>query len=94
MPCLKHRWKRANLRENKRSKAHVKLLDGLSWPVVIALAFLLGLAPFTPEPHLWEKLKLLTSGDLVRSIDWFDLIQHGAPWGLLLLKILRHFRAT
>ena len=25
----------------------------------------LGLAPFTPEPHVWEKLKMLAAGDLL-----------------------------
>jgi len=45
----------------------------------------LGLAPFTP-PHLWEKLQMLSRGELRRGIDIFDLILHGTPWVLLLLK--------
>jgi len=45
----------------------------------------LGLAPFQP-PHLWEKLRMLVAGDLVRPIDWFDLIMHITPWVLLGLK--------
>jgi len=47
----------------------------------------LGLAPFTPEPHLLEKLKMLIAGELVRPIDIFDLVLHGAPWVLLVLKL-------
>ena len=39
-------------------------------------------------PHLWEKLKMFSSGTLVRPIDWFDLIMHAAPWILLLIKIV------
>ena len=50
---------------------------------------LLGLAPFTPEPHLWEKLKMLADGTLVRPIDIFDLLLHATPWLLLGLKLTR-----
>lgn len=52
-------------------------------------ALLLGLAPFAPEPHLWEKLKMLADGTLSRPIDIFDLLLHGALPVLLLLKLLR-----
>ena len=45
----------------------------------------LGLAPFNP-PHVVEKLGMLWQGDLVRPIDWFDLVMHGAPWLVLVLK--------
>jgi hypothetical protein len=37
-------------------------------------------------PHVLEKLGMLTRGQLVRPIDWFDLFLHGAPWALLLAK--------
>jgi hypothetical protein len=47
----------------------------------------LGLAPFTP-PHIWEKLKMLAHGELVRPIDWFDLVLHGTPWVILILKVI------
>ena len=49
----------------------------------------LGLAPFVPEPHLWEKLKMLAAGTLSRPIDIFDLVYHAAPWLLLALKLAR-----
>lgn len=49
----------------------------------------LGLAPFVPEPHLLEKLRMLVAGELARPIDIFDLVMHGAPWVLLLLKLYR-----
>jgi hypothetical protein len=49
----------------------------------------LGLAPFVPEPHLIEKLRMLVSGELSRPIDMFDLVMHAAPWVLLLLKLYR-----
>ena len=60
-------------------------------PLLIALiaALTLGLAPFVPEPHLWEKLRMLAAGTLTRPIDIFDLILHGAPWLLLGVKLAR-----
>ncbi len=64
-------------------------LDQLSMPLVILACLLLGLAPFLPEPHIWEKLKMLASGDLLRPIDIFDLILHGAPFVVLILKLIR-----
>lgn len=64
-------------------------LDRIAWVIVVPLALLLGLAPFVPEPHLWEKLKLLAAGDLRRPVDVFDLLYHGAPVVLLTLKLLR-----
>jgi hypothetical protein len=51
------------------------------------LCLTLGLAPFTPEPHLWEKLKMLASGELTELLDIFDLLLHGAPWLLLIIKL-------
>lgn len=51
------------------------------------VAIMLALAPFQPEPHLWEKMKMLAAGQLVRPIDIFDLFLHGAPLLLLLLKL-------
>lgn len=49
----------------------------------------MGLAPLVPEPHLWQKLRMLAQGDLVRPLDIFDLILHGALPLLLVLKLLR-----
>lgn len=63
-------------------------LDRIPFAVLVPLAVALGLAPFTPEPHLWEKLKMLSAGTLVRPIDIFDLFLHGAPLLLLLLKLV------
>ena len=64
-------------------------LDRLPLWLLLVLALTLGLAPFVPEPHLWEKLKLLAAGQLVRPIDIFDLLLHGIPWLLLLAKLGR-----
>ena len=55
----------------------------------IMASLLLGLAPFVPEPHIWEKLKMLADGTLSKPIDIFDLLLHGTPWVLLIIKIMR-----
>ncbi len=65
------------------------LLDKMSWEILILASLTLGLAPFVPEPHIWEKLKMLAAGDLRRPIDIFDLLMHGTPWVLLLAKAVR-----
>jgi hypothetical protein len=57
-------------------------------PLVVG-ALLLGAAPFVPEPHLVEKLRMLMAGELVRPIDIFDLLLHGALPLVLLLKLGR-----
>ena len=64
-----------------------KLMDRTPLSLLIVLCLTLGLAPFKPEPHLWQKLTLLFAGDLVEPVDMFDLLLHGAPWVLLLLKL-------
>ena len=67
----------------------MKIFDRLSWPIVIVLCLTLGLAPFTPEPHVWQKLQMLFSGTLKAPVDIFDFLLHGAPWLLLLVKASR-----
>lgn len=65
----------------------MKWLDSVPMALLLPAAILLALAPFSPEPHLWEKLKLLFAGELVRPVDIFDLCLHGAPLLLVLLKL-------
>jgi hypothetical protein len=67
-------------------------LDHLSWPVAVLLALMVGLSPFFPEPHIWEKLKMLGTGTLTRPLDMFDLLFHAAPILLLGLKAIRELR--
>jgi hypothetical protein len=64
-------------------------LDYVPLRLLILAALTLGLAPFVPEPHIWEKVKMLAAGTLVRPIDIFDLFLHGIPWVLLGLKLAR-----
>jgi len=67
----------------------VNLLDKVPLSLLIVLCLTLGLAPFSPEPHLFEKLRLLINGALARPMDMFDLLLHGAPWLLLIFKLIR-----
>jgi len=62
-----------------------KFISELPWGILIVVCLTLGLAPFNP-PHIIEKLQMLFKGRLIRPLDWFDLLLHGIPWVLLLLK--------
>lgn len=64
-------------------------LDQLPLSLVILACLTLGLAPFLPEPHIWEKLKLLAVGELVKPIDIFDFALHASPFVVLTLKLFR-----
>lgn len=67
----------------------MKILDEIPIILLLVVCLTLGLAPFSPEPHIWEKLKMLFSGTLTQPVDIFDFVMHGAPWLLLGLKLLR-----
>lgn len=64
-------------------------LDQIPLNLLILACLTLGLAPFFPEPHIWEKLKMLVAGDLTKPIDIFDMLLHGVPWLLLVAKLAR-----
>jgi len=67
----------------------MRWLDRIPWWLAVLLAALVGLAPFVPEPHFVEKLRMLREGTLVRGIDVFDLAWHAAPLLLLAAKLGR-----
>jgi len=64
-------------------------LDAVPIHLVIMMCLTIGLAPFFPEPHIVEKLRMLFAGTLHRPLDIFDMLMHGAPWILLALKLGR-----
>jgi hypothetical protein len=66
----------------------MKWLDNLPMALLLAVAILAAVAPVVPEPHLWEKLKMLSAGELTRPIDIFDLLLHGSPLVLVVLKVV------
>jgi len=67
----------------------MKWLDRIPYSIVVPLALFLAFAPFSPEPHLWQKLKMLLDGALVKPIDIFDLFLHATPLVLLVLKLAK-----
>lgn len=64
-----------------------------SWVPILMLCATLGLAPFSPEPHIVGKIKWVAGGAVgMKFMDWGDLLFHGFPWilairlGVLALK--------
>jgi hypothetical protein len=68
-------------------------LDKIPLTALVIAALALGLAPFIPEPHLWQKLKMLASGTLARPIDIFDLAMHASVPLLLTVRLIRMARS-
>ena len=63
------------------------LEEYLPYRWLVPIAILLALAPFRPEPHLVEKLRMLFQGTLRRPIDIFDLVLHVTPLLLLMIRL-------
>jgi hypothetical protein len=72
----------------------MKWLDSIPLSMLIIVGIVLGLAPFAPEPHVVEKIRMLATGTLTRPIDIFDLAFHGLPLILLTLKLIRISRTA
>ena len=71
----------------KQLPRHNILLNPVFW---LIFALTLGLMPYTPEPHIWEKLKwIFTGADGMKPIDWFDFFLHGTPWAFLVISLAR-----
>ena len=66
-----------------------RFLDSISYPILIFIAALMLLAPFSPMPHVVEKFNMLKDGNLTRAVDIFDLFFHLAPSLLPIIKFLR-----
>lgn len=67
------------------------------WKFVVLACLTLGLAPYSPQPHIVSKLIWLRDGAKGQDwLDWVDLTMHGLPWLLLLrwliLYFFRHFQ--
>jgi hypothetical protein len=63
--------------------------DKIPVMLLITGAILLGFAPFFPEPHLVEKLRMLHNGELTKPVDIFDLLMHASLPVLLIAKLIR-----
>lgn len=70
-------------------RAVITWMDKLPFLPTIIIVGMLAIAPYSPEPHVWEKLKMLFSGTLVRPVDIFDLVLHGSAAILLVLRVAR-----
>lgn len=64
----------------------------LMWLAVAAVW--LALAPILPEPHLIEKLRMLTEGTLSRPLDIFDLLMHSVPLLVLIWRLWDRARSS
>lgn len=70
----------------------LRWLDKLPLTWLALLAGWLAVAPLFPEPHLVEKLRMLSQGTLVRPLDIFDLLMHSVPQLVLVAKLWRMAR--
>lgn len=70
-----------------------RFLDSIPMPLLALAAIFMALAPFVPQPHLLEKLKMLAAGRLVKPLDIFDLFFHLVPLLLLVAKFVRGMMA-
>jgi len=67
----------------------MQYIDRIPFPLLIVITvFMLG-APFVPEPHLVEKMRMLGEGTLTRPLDVFDVFWHLLPASLLAIKLVR-----
>ena len=64
-------------------------LDRIPTTLLVLASIFLGLAPFVPEPHVVEKVRMLFQGELSRPTDIFDLVFHLLPFLLLLVQLAR-----
>lgn len=64
----------------------------LDYKLLIPLVLLLGFAPFFPQPHIVEKIRMLIAGTLRRPIDIFDLFWHAWPFALLAYRLVLDIR--
>ncbi len=72
----------------------MQFIDRIPFPMLIVLALLMLAAPFVPEPHIVQKLKMLSEGTLTRPLDIFDVFWHLLPSIILVIKVARLSRRT
>lgn len=65
-----------------------KLINKIPLLPLVFIAIFMALAPFSPEPHLVEKSRMLINGELSKAIDIFDLFWHSFFLILLAVRLL------
>ncbi len=69
---------------------YLYLMDFKKLQLPLLFCLTLGLAPYTPEPHILGKVRWLLGGaNGMQALDWFDLLMHGFPWLYLLYVITK-----
>ncbi|WP_323755860.1 hypothetical protein [Roseivirga sp.] len=72
---------------DKKEKGSLKL--------AIVLVLTLGLAPYTPEPHIWGKIKWVMGGaNGMQIMDYFDLVLHGTPWVYFIVVLIKYLKKS
>ena len=68
----------------------LKYIDKIPLLPLAMAAIFMSLAPFAPEPHLVEKLRMLSNSELTKGIDIFDLFWHSFLIVLLAVRLIRY----
>ncbi len=71
----------------------LKYIDKIPLLPLAVVAIFMALAPFTPEPHLFEKSRMLINGELSKPIDIFDLFWHSFLIVILAIRLIRYKQA-
>jgi len=72
----------------------LNFLDKIPYSILFIFTIIMLLAPVRPMPHVVEKLLMLKNGTLNRPIDIFDLFFHLIPLILLIIKVVRDYKAS
>jgi len=67
----------------------LKYIDRIPLLPLVVVAVLMLLAPFSPEPHLLEKSRMLINGELKKGIDIFDMFWHSLFIIILVIRLMR-----
>jgi hypothetical protein len=67
----------------------LKYIDQIPLAPLVIITLVMALAPFSPEPHLLEKSRMLISGELSKGIDIFDLFWHSFLIVILVVRLIR-----
>ena len=63
-----------------------------NWKLWLLASLTLGLAPFSPEPHLFGKIRWILGGtNGMGLMDWWDFIMHGFPFVGLIYSLVTTF---
>ncbi len=67
----------------------MQFIDKLPYSMLAVMTVLMLGAPFLPEPHLVEKMRMLMDGALTKPLDMFDVVWHLLPATLLIVKFVK-----